>query len=436
MTGNGTSQGGENFNLRDILLRGRKLDFKERTAFFSNWIGQRAACGDSLYLRSITSAADREVEVFDRYTGKTRRMLMFGSNNYLGLTNHPYVRERVKQTVDEFGVGVGGPPLLNGYTRLHRELEERLSAFKKKEDTLIFSSGYGTNVGMISCLIGKHDLVIHDAYSHASFHDGLKMGNATALKFPHNNVDELAKLLEATTTDANGDTFVGVEGIYSMDGDLAPLDRIAPLCRKHDAILLVDDAHGTGVMGPGGHGTAEHFGVEDQIDITMGTFSKAFGVVGGFVSTSKAIADYMRFFARSYFFSASMPPVVVAAVLACLDVLEQEPEIQQRLHDNVAYAAQGLRCMGFDVHPQSAIITLILPETVNLRKAAYHLHKAGIFLNSIEYPAVPAEKQRFRISLMATHTREDIDYLLECIEEAWDLYAVPYGLDVRAAAPL
>ncbi|MDX1545895.1 MAG: aminotransferase class I/II-fold pyridoxal phosphate-dependent enzyme [Rhodothermales bacterium] len=427
---NGASDGGENFSLRDILLEGRKLSFSERTAFFSEWINDRAACGESLYLRNVLSAADREVTIYDRYAQAPRRMLMFGSNNYLGLTAHPYVRERVRRAVDEFGTGVGGPPLLNGYSRLHAELEERLAAFKGKEAALILSSGYGTNVGLLSCLTSRNDTVVHDAYCHASFHDGLKMGTAAGVKFAHNDVDDLERLLEANAG-RGGDTFVGVEGVYSMDGDTAPLDRIAPLCKRHGALLLVDDAHGTGVLGPGARGTAEHYGVDHLVDLAMGTFSKAFGVSGGFVAADRAVIDYLRFFCRSYFFSASMPPMVAAAVLGCLEVLEAEPEIQQRLLDNVAYCAAGLRRLGFDCNPESPILTLILPETVNLRKGAYHFHRRGIFLNSIEYPAVPAHLQRFRISMMATHTREDIDRLLEVVEEVWDRYVVPHGLDVR-----
>lgn len=434
MTGNGMSQGGENFNLRDILLKGRKLTFRERTEFFSNWIDKRAEQGDSLYLRNVLSAADREVEVYDRYTHTTRQMLMFGSNNYLGLATHPYVRERVQQALNEFGVGVGGPPLLNGYSRLHRELEERLAAFKGKEAALIFSSGYQANVGLISSMLQRHDTLVHDAYCHASMHDGLKMGTASSVAFPHNDVEELERLLEAATTNPTGDVFVGVEGVYSMDGDTAPLDRIAPLVKQYNGILLIDDAHGTGVLGPNGRGTDHHYGVNDLVDVSMGTFSKAFGVVGGFVATDKAIVDYLRFFARSYFFSASMPPIVAAAVLACLDVLECEPELQQRLQANVAYAAARLRGLGFDCEPETAILTLILPETVHLRKAGYEFHKRGIYLNSIEYPAVPASLQRFRISIMASHTKEDIDYLVECVEAIWDEHVTPYGLDVRVPA--
>ncbi len=418
------ASGGENFDLREILLRGRRLDLKGRTDFFSDWIRRGIGRGDSMHLRLVSSAADREVEVLDRHTGKPRRMLMFGSNNYLGLANHPYVKERVAEALHTYGAGVGGPPLLNGYTALHDELEARLSALKGTEDTVLFHSGYGANVGLVSCLADRHDTVIYDAYCHASFHDGLKMTSASSAKFAHNDTEELAQLLEAADTDGRGDLFVGVEGAYSMDGDTAPLDEVARLCQKHGAHLIVDDAHGTGVTGPSGAGTAKAYGVSDAVAVNWGTFSKAFGVVGGFVSTSQAIADYMRFFARSYVFSASLPPQVVAAVLAGLDLLEREPQIHARLWENIRYTAEGLRRLGFDIgEPETAIIPLHLPMTMNIRRAAFRFHKMGIFLNTIEYPAVPVSKQRFRISLMATHTKADIDRLLECVEEVWDEFA-------------
>ena len=425
MTGNGKPSGGENFSLRDILLHGRKLNLHQRTAFFSDWIQERAACGDSLYGRTILSHADRQVRLFDTHQGCDRSLLMFGSNNYLGLANHPHVRRRVQHAIDHFGVGIGGPPLLNGYTRLHEELEARLAAFKNKEAALLFSSGYGTNVGLVSALASKHDLVLHDAYSHASFHDGLKMSNVASARFPHNDVAHLETLLSAAKVNTTGEVFVGVEGVYSMDGDLAPLDQIAPLCQEKGAILLLDDAHGTGVMGPKGQGTDAHFGVEDEVDIVMGTFSKAFGVTGGFVAASEALVDYMRYFARSYFFSASLPPMVVAAVLGGLEVLEQEPERRVRLHENVRYLTRRLRAMGFAVNGSSAIIPLLAPVEMDLRKASFAFHQRGIFLNSVEYPAVPSHKQRFRVSVMATHRREDLDRLLEVIEEVWALHAAP-----------
>lgn len=417
--------GGENFSLRDVLLRGRRLSFDERTKFFSGWIGGLIERGDGLFLRRITQTEGREVEIIDPHMKQPHRMLMFGSNNYLGLTTHPYVKERVKQAINVYGTGLGGPPILNGYTALCAELEERLSAMKGQEETVIFSSGYGTNVGMLSSILGKHDVVFYDAYSHASFHDGLKMADAPATRFEHNDVEGLQKLLESVSATKQGDVFVGVEGVYSMDGDLAPLDQIVPLTKKHGAILIVDDAHGTGVIGPQGKGTASHFGVERDIDILMGTFSKAFGVTGGFISASKPVADYIRYLSRSYMFSAALTPIVLAAVSAALDVMERESYHLQQLWANVDYVAQGLRRLGFDIHPQSPIIPLIVPETMSIRKAGFHFHKRGIFLNTIEYPAVPINQQRFRICLMASHTQEDLDRLLEVIEEVWATFNLP-----------
>ncbi len=408
---------GENINLHDILIKGKELPLTKRVAFFAQVRRNLALQQQDLYMRRILSAADREVQIWDPYSKKKKKMLMFGSNNYLGLANHPQVKQEVRKAIDRFGVGLGGPPLLNGYTQLHRELEERLSHLKHSEATLIFPTGYSANVGLITALTTANDRVIFDALSHASFHDGLRMAKVTAETFAHNDVTHLEQMLRNHSGHSHGETFVGVEGLYSMDGDLAPLDRIVTLCREYGAILMVDDAHGTGVMGENGSGTAEHFGVSKQIDIQMGTFSKTFGVAGGFISASKPLVDYLRFFARSYMFSASLPPVVVAAVLAGLKVLEQEPQLRKRLHQNVAYAAAGLRKLGFDVHPQAAIIPLRVPETMNIRKAAYRFHQAGIFINSIEYPAVPLSMQRFRISIMATHTREDIDRLLQCVAE-------------------
>ncbi|HEX9968380.1 MAG TPA: aminotransferase class I/II-fold pyridoxal phosphate-dependent enzyme, partial [Solirubrobacterales bacterium] len=295
------------------------------------------------------------------------------------------------------------------------------------EAAVLFASGYGANVGLVTALADpRQDTVICDEYSHASFVDGLKMAGMRPVTFRHNDVEALAAALAALSAAGSGDTFVGVEGVYSMDGDLAPLDRIAPLCRRHGALLVLDDAHGTGVLGAGGSGTASHFGVEGQVDLTMGTFSKAFGVAGGFVSASRPLAEYLRFFARSYMFSASLPPVVVAAVLAGLDVLEREPERIARLHENVRYAAAALERIGLPVRPAAAILTLRAPRALDVRRAAARFHEAGIFLNSVEYPAVPRDEQRLRISLMATHTQGDIDRLVECVEEIWtDCGAIP-----------
>lgn len=411
--------------LRDLMLQSRRMKLHERTQFFSAWVRGMRRRGDSLHLRPIASPTDRVTLVGDHTTEGDRPMLMFGANSYLGLMTHPYVRQRMKEAIDEYGVGLSGSPLLNGRSRLHMALEERIAALKGKEDAVIFQSGYGANVGILSTLASRRDHIVCDRLSHASFMDGTKMSAARTLTFAHNDTAELAAILESLD-DEPGETFVGVEGVYSMDGDLAPLDEIAALCRDRDALLIVDDAHGTGVTGPAGRGTASHFGVADGVDLILSTFSKAFGVTGAAVATTRPIAEYLRYYARSYVFSTSLPPASVAAVMASLDVLEHEPGLHQRLLHNMAYTARGLRQLGLDLpEPESAIIAIKAPEGLNLRAAIYDLHRRGIFLNSIEYPAVPVNEQRFRISLMATHTEEDIDRLLEAFAAVWDTHAPP-----------
>jgi len=410
--------GGENFTFRDILKNGKQLFFSDRINAFNSFMSELSANQQNFYMRQVTSAADRQVEIIDPLTNHKKKMLMFGSNNYLGLANHPYVLKQVKNAIEKFGVGIGGPPLLNGYTHLYRELEEQLAYLKHAEDSLLFSSGYAANVGLMSAIIHQSDRVLYDEYSHASFCDGLRLARADATSFKHNDMKGLDSLLNMKSK-SSGDIFVGVEGVYSMDGDLAPLTRVTTLCKKKKAILILDDAHGTGVMGKTGKGTAEHFGVEELVDITMGTFSKTFGVCGGFISASKPVINFLRYFARSHMFSASLPPVVVAAVLAGLKVMQNKPELIKDLHENVRYANKRLKRIGIDINPQSAILALRVPETMNIRDAAHHFHKSGIFVNSIEYPAVPLNQQRFRISLMATHTKDDIDRLLSAVEEVW-----------------
>ncbi|MBN1447394.1 MAG: aminotransferase class I/II-fold pyridoxal phosphate-dependent enzyme [Bacteroidetes bacterium] len=412
---------GESANIRDMLLMGRRMKLRERMLAYGQFMEQLRSGGTDLLRREVLSAADRVVLVRDPNTGHTRSMLMFGSNNYLGLANHPHVLEAVRRAMLSHGAGLGGPPLLNGYTTLHRELEARLAALKGSEDALLFSSGYGANVGIATGLFQKQDVILFDSCSHASFVDGMSLAGPQRYPFRHNDMDDLAAQLRRHV-EAPGDIYVAVEGVYSMDGDTAPLARIVSLCREHAAILLLDDAHGTGVLGAHGSGTAEACGVHGQIDLTMGTFSKAFGMAGGFLAASSALIDYLRVFARSYMFSASLPPIVVAAVLAGLDIVAAEPERRERLWSNIDYAVNSLNAVGIPVRTDSAILALRVPERMNIRHAATAFHERGLFVNSIEYPAVPLREQRFRISLMATHTHEDIDRLVEATAEIWSRF--------------
>lgn len=408
----------EKIGLHTFLKAKEKMTLSERNQQFQVFINCLKENHHHSYYRTVTSPMDREVLVVDRFTGRSKKMLMFASNNYLGLANHPYVKKQVKKAINQYGLGVGGPPLLNGYSILMEELEERLAHLKQQESAMIFSTGFSANLGLTSGLAQKGDRVIYDALSHASFYDSLRLTDAVGMRFEHNNLADLeAKLQKSRSFSTN--LFVGIEGVYSMDGDLAPLDKIIPLCREYGAYCWLDDAHGTGVLGARGSGTAEHFELEGEVDVAMGTFSKVFAVTGGFLAASQETINYLRYFARPYMFSAALPPVTLAAVLAGLDVIEKEPELRSRLLENSKYARKKLRPFGFFVEPKAAIIALKVPEWMDIRKANFLMHQYGIFLNAIEYPAVPYHEERFRISLMAQHTMEDIDRLAACLEAVW-----------------
>jgi glycine C-acetyltransferase len=407
----------ENFSLRDFLPLPNK-GFHEQVEAFSHYYRRMIEDGAALYMREIQGPAGETVVIRDPHTGADRQMLMLGSNNYLGFADHPTIKQAVKDCVDTYGVGCGGPPLLNGTTRLHRELEQRLAALKGADDALIFSSGFLTNVGWVTALMRPQDTLIYDEYSHASLFDALKLARCKSQFFAHNDTVQLEAILTATRERAPlSNIVVSVEGVYSMDGDLAPLVAIRALCTTYDAWLNVDDAHGTGVMGEGGAGTADHLGLDHgAVDVAMGTFSKTFGTVGGFIAGKQALIDYLRFFSRTYMFSASLPHTVVATVLAGLDVMRDEPWRQTRLHENAAYMAAGLRAIGLDIHYESAILPVIVPVSVDLRTLTWRLHEEGLFCNAIEAPAVPPDKQRLRLSIMATHSREHLDQALGIIE--------------------
>jgi len=403
-------------DLKSLQLLSRNKKLSDRLDSFKSFMSSL----ELTYRRTVLSAADREVNVMDPFTGTERSMLMFASNNYLGLATHPHVKRRVKKAMDEYGCGIGGPPLLNGYIKLIEELEERLAAFKSQEAAMVFSSGFMSNLGVVSGLAEQHDIIIYDELSHASFYDGIRLTKAKAIPFVHNDMQQLSALVDQYTSESDGTLFVCTEGVYSMDGDLAPLDEISTICKSANAVLIVDDAHGTGVLGSDGSGTASHFNCGDEVDITMGTFSKVFATCGGFLTASSDLIGYLRFHARAYIFSASIPPPVAATVLGGIEVIENEPWLRMQLNSNVKYAIEKLRPFGFYATPSAAIITLALPTQMNIRKAALLFHEKNIFINAVEYPAVPASKQRFRISIMATHTKEDIDALATATEEIWN----------------
>lgn len=412
----GMTTSAENFSLADMMKMKDKT-FAEKLERFIRYENVQYSRKDVLYMREVSSAADRSVTVIDPYTNEEKELLMFGSNNYLGYANHPYVKEKVLEAIENFGTGIGGPPLLNGTTSLHVELMKRLAEIKNKDEAIVYSSGYNTNVGWVTSIIDKKDIVIFDQYSHASFIDGLKMSGAKPKTFRHNDMENLrAKLNSAYKNKPdNVDVFVVTEGVFSMDGDLAKLDEIVKLKKEYGFYLIVDDAHGVGVVGENGHGIHEHFHCADDIDIIMGTFSKTFAIAGGFVAANSDIIHYIRWMSRPYMFSASLPPTSVAAALASIDLLEKEPWRTQKLKENVKYLVGKLSEHNIHVEPESAIVCVITPPTLNIRKAGKMMHDKGIFVNTIEFPAVPKDRQRFRISVMATHTKDDIDKLVDAL---------------------
>jgi glycine C-acetyltransferase len=407
-------------DLGKLVREARQRTFKERIAHAGRPLDRLIGKPGSPYLRCLTSPNQREVEVLDQTTGKPRKMLMFACNSYLGLTNHPHVRERVLAAVRDYGVGIAGSAIVCGYSRLAAELEERLSAFKHAEASMIFPTGYQANVGVCTGLLNPNDLIIYDELSHTSLVDGIRMAGVKNKKFLHNDAADLQSVLEREAGKPGRDLFVGVEGVYSMDGDTAPLDRIAPACKQRGAILIVDDAHGTGVLGRTGAGTAEEYGVD--VDVTVTTFSKAFGVVGAAVSASRDVVSCLRYFANSYVFSTALPPMVMAAVLGGLEVLAEEPQLRTQVLDNVKYTVAGLKKIGVEVHAPAAILAIRVPPEMNIRQAWRRFDDAGLFVGVVEYPAVALNAQRFRISLMSTHTRADLDRLLAVFEEIWEPY--------------
>lgn len=407
-------------NLRTFISANKSLKTREYISLFSRFIQNEKEQHIYTYGRKVLTPQGREVTIWDADTDKSRKMIMFGSNNYLGMANSPYVKKKVTEAMDLYGVGLAGPPLLNGYTKLMTELEERLAHLKHQESAMVFSSGYAANVGMLIALTQKNDHVLYDELSHASLFDGLRMTQVPATKFAHNDLEDLEAKLSQYSKTTEDTVFVAIEGVYSMDGDLAPLDKIVPLVKKYDGFLLLDDAHGTGVIGKTGAGTAEHFGVEKQIDLSMGTFSKSFAMTGGFLAGPKDLIDYMRFFARSYMFSAALTPVTLAAVLAGIDVIEKQPELRNLLLGNARYAIQKLQPYGIISKPEAAIIAVKIPDWMDARKANHLIHEQGIFLNAIEYPAVPEGEERFRVSITVEHTHADIDRLAEVLDTVWN----------------
>ncbi|RLA84498.1 MAG: 8-amino-7-oxononanoate synthase [Deltaproteobacteria bacterium] len=378
-----------------------------------SWRDAEEAKRAGLYFlfRKIESAQGPEVVV------NGRRLVMTGSNNYLGLTSHPRVKEAAIRAVERYGTGCAGSRFLNGNLDIIEELEKKLAQFFRKEAALVFATGYQTNLGIISALLGRRDVAILDKYDHASIIDACRLAMCQVKRFKHNDVKDLERILQGIPDDAG--KLVIVDGVFSMEGDIAPLPEIIEVCRKYGARVMVDDAHGVGVLGRNGRGTAEHFGVEDQVDLIMGTYSKSLATIGGFVVGPKKVIEYIKHFARSLIFSAAIAPPLAAAASAAIDVIIEEPERRERLWKNTRRMLEGFRCLGFDTGNSSTpIIPIIIGDMMKTFKMCGLLEEYGVFANPVIPPATPPGRELIRTSFMATHTDEHLDRVLWAFEKA------------------
>ena len=372
---------------------------------------QRAmAMGIYPYFREIQSDQDTEVLI----SGK--KVLMFGSNAYLGLTNHPKVKEAAIEAIKKYGTGCAGSRFLNGTLDLHLQLEKRLAEFVGKEDAIVYSTGFQVNLGVVSCITGREDYILWDELDHASIIEGHRLSFSTKLKFKHNDMDSLEKQLQKCEPDKV--KLIVIDGVFSMEGDVAKLPEIVALAKKYNASVMVDEAHGIGVFGDHGRGTCNHFGVTNDVDLIMGTFSKSFGCVGGFVAASEKLIQYLRYYADSNVFSAAMTPQVAASSLKALELIQTQPEIRKKLWANVNYLRKRLTEDGFDIGCSvSAIFPIMVRDNRKVYEIARELQKRCIFVSGITYPAVRTKEARLRISVLASHEIEQLEQLVTALLE-------------------
>jgi len=358
------------------------------------------------YFRVISSAQD-PVVIIDG-----REMVMLGSNNYLGLTNHPEVKAAAAEALAAYGTGTAGSRFLNGTLDIHVRLEEQLAEFMQRDAVLTFSTGFQVNLGVISCLLDRHDVAFLDNLDHACIIDGARLGFGKTVKFKHNDAQDLDQRLAAF--DGSKGKLIVVDGVFSMEGDVADLPSLVRVKEKHGARLMVDDAHGIGVFGEHGRGTSEHFGLEDKVDLVMGTFSKSLAAVGGFIAGDAKVIDWIRHHARTLIFSASPPPASVASVSKAVEIILREPERRHQLWDNTEYMKREFTNLGFDTGKSgSPVIPLVVGEDRAAFVMTMRLQQEGVFANPVVSPAVPPGRAMMRTSYMATHTRDHLDLALE-----------------------
>lgn len=376
---------------------------------------QAMAAGVYPYFREISSEQEPEVLI----DGK--KVLMFGSNCYSGLVADPRIKEAAIEATKKYGTGCAGSPFLNGTLDIHKQLERRIAEYIGKEDVMIYSTGFEVNLGVVSCLTGREDYILWDEQDHASIIEGRRLSFSTALKYKHNDMASLEKQLQKCDPDKV--KLIVTDSVFSMEGDVANVPEIVKLAKKYNASVMVDEAHGIGVFGKGGRGVCNHFGVTDDVDLVMGTFSKSFASLGGFIATDKEITNFLRHHSRSYIFTASITPASTAAALKAIDIMESEPERQEHLWEITNFALDGFRHMGCEIgNTSTPIIPLFIRDDYKTYHVVRDLFDEGLFVNPVVSPAVAPQDTLIRFSLMATHSKAQVEYALDKIQKVFRKY--------------
>lgn len=375
------------------------------------------AAGIYPYFRAISSEQDPEVII------NGRRVLMFGSNCYTGLVNDPRIKEAAIEATRKYGTGCAGSPFLNGTLDLHKQLEARIAEYIGKEDVMIYSTGFGVNLGVVSALTGREDYILWDEQDHASIIEGRRLSFSQSLKYKHNDMESLEKQLQRCEPDKI--KLIVTDGVFSMEGDVANLPKIVELAKKYNATVMVDEAHSIGVFGEGGRGICNHYGLTDDVDLVMGTFSKSFASLGGFIATDKEITNFLRHHSRSYIFTASITPASTAAALKAIDLMIEEPERQENLWKLTNLALDGFRSRGFEIgNTSTPIIPLYIRDNFKTFAITRDLFDQGIFVNPVVSPAVAPHDTLIRFSLMATHTVAQVEEALEKITNVFKAHGI------------
>jgi len=379
---------------------------------FSTWFREAKPNGYYLYAEPVQSAPTTRVRVKDGKTGEVRDLVNLASYNYLGISYRPEVKQAAAEALERYGLGASGSPILSGTFDIHVELARAVASFKEKEASILFPTGYSANVGFISALMRSGDHIFCDQYAHASIVDGAILAKSKTVFFRHNNPMDLERKLSGV----RGKKLVAIEGVYSMDGDVCLLPEIVDVAKRHGARILIDEAHSTFLFGANGRGVAEHFGLEEEVDFHLGTFSKSLGGQGGFVAGSREMVDYVHGFGRSRFFSCNLAPALAAGLLAGVRIVENEPQLRARLWSNVAYLRRRFSEEGIDIGKStSQVMPVMVNNDAKVFAVAEKIQQGGLFLQPVTYPAVPKHKSRLRISVSAAHSEEELETAVQVI---------------------